>query len=199
MSGIVAFAHDLRQSLSQYLTNAEVSFRGSFANGGYDEYSDVDLDAHVRVPLDGAFFAGLVEFMTNGYGPALIRYDPDFREMTTAQGVRFSFYRLPVFWRVDLTVHSDQDAAQKWPSPFPEWAIGTSALMNLLWAIKCDRRGLTAAADHYFGCACDKLGQPRLGYTRPNVVEMLGRFQGRADTDQALAECVCRVLGTASG
>jgi hypothetical protein len=193
MRGVAAFAHDVRHALAECLA-AEVSFRGSFAHGGHDEYSDVDLDASVRVPLDGPFFTRLEAFLTGRYGPALVRYDPDFREVTTAQGVRFSFYRLPAFWRVDLTVRSDAAVGQKWPSPFPEWAAGTSALMNVLWAIKWDRRGNAAAADHYLGCACDKLGGPRLAYTALNALTLLGRLRGREDTDQLLAASVCQLV-----
>jgi len=123
MLGGAAFAHDVRHSLAEHLAPAEVSFRGSFAHGGHDQSSDVDLDAGVHVPLDGPFFARLEAFLTDRYGP-------DFRGETTAQGVRFSFYRLPVFWRVDLTVRSEVDVGRKWPSPFPEWSAGTSGCLT---------------------------------------------------------------------
>ena len=91
-----------------------------------------------------------------------------FRYSTTCQNVRFSFYQLPVFWRVDLTVISDRDSGKKWPSPFPEWATGTSALMNAVWAIKHYECGNGEDADHDLACACDKLGEERLKHSTPN-------------------------------
>jgi len=55
MLGIAAFAHEVRHSPAEHLAPAEVSFRGSFAHGGHDQSSDVDLDAGVPVPLDGPY------------------------------------------------------------------------------------------------------------------------------------------------
>ena len=76
-----------------------VDFRGSFANGTFDGFSDVDLQASVHVQLDAHFLADLETLLTRRYRPALIRYDPNYRETTTAQDIRFSFYDLPIFWR----------------------------------------------------------------------------------------------------
>ena len=54
---IVEFGESVRAALSNYLEPAIVEFRGSLANGMFDEFSDVDLRARVFVPLDAGFFA----------------------------------------------------------------------------------------------------------------------------------------------
>ena len=102
------FAHGLRASLARHLSPAMVSFRGSLAGDTHDEYNDVGLRADVHQTSDERFFSGLGRFLIGLYGPALVRYDPDFRHPNMAQDVRFSFYRLPVFWRVDLQILSDE-------------------------------------------------------------------------------------------
>ena len=183
---VADFARDLRGQLARLLAPAEVSFRGSFANGSYDEYSDVDLLAAVHRELDERFFSDLEVFLTGLYGPALVRYDPAHEKTTASQHVRFSFYELPIFWRLDLDVVSDKEAAEKWPSPFPSWPVGTSALMNVVWAIKHHKRGDGPLADHYLASACDKLGEARLRYSVENAMRILDRLQAMHDADAAL-------------
>ncbi len=180
---VADFARDLQDGLAHHLSPAEVSFRGSFAEGTYDQYSDVDLRADVHQELDKQFFSELERFLTGLYGSALVRYDPDFVHTTTAQNVRFSFYELPIFWRVDLDVVSDTDLGEKYPFPFPEWQIGTSALMNVVWALKYHRRGDGENADHYLASACDKLDGERLGYSTRNALKVLNELGEREDTD----------------
>ncbi len=184
---VADFAWDLRNRLTRHLPLAEISFRGSFAKGTHDEYSDVDLQANVHSQkLDKQFFFGLEHFLTGAYGPALIRYDPDFVHTPTAQNVRFSFYELPIFWRVDLDVVSDTDLGEKYPFPFPEWQIGTSALMNVVWAVKYHRRGDGEGANHYLASACDKLGSERLDYSTRNALNVLNQLGERGDADMFL-------------
>ena len=142
---VAEFAREVSDELADHLAPAKVSFRGSFAEGTNDEYSDVDILARVASELDSRFFSDVEELQTGLYGPALIRYDPDYRGNVDSQHVRFSFYELPVFWRVDLEIASDQATAEKGPSPFPRWEVGTSALMNVVWAVKYHRRGLREA------------------------------------------------------
>lgn len=180
------FARDVREELARHLAPAEVSFRGSFADGTHDEYSDVDVLAEVHAGLDGRFYSGLENLLTGLYGPALVRYDPGYQETTTAQGVRFSFYGLPVFWRVDLEVVSDRPLDEKWPNPFPEWRVGTSALMNVVWAVKYHRRGDERNADHYLASACDKVADERLRYSAENVLGVLERIRERGGADPLL-------------
>ncbi len=180
------FASDVREVLTEHLAPARVSFRGSFAEGTHDEYSDVDLLAEVHSEMDGRFFSALEDHLTGLYGPALVRYDPDHMDRHDSQHVRFSFYELPVFWRVDLEIVSDKAAAEKWPSPFPGWAVGTSALMNVVWAIKYRRRGKDGTAQRYLAAACEKLGARGVPGTAPNVLEVLDLLEVRGDVDEAL-------------
>lgn len=177
------FARDVRDRLAGHLSPAEVSFRGSFAEGTNDEYSDVDLLAEVHAGLDGRFFSALEGRLTGLYGPALVRYDPEHKDSLASQHVRFSFHEMPVFWRVDLEIVSSSETAEKWPSPFPEWRAGTSALMNVVWAIKYHRRGDEPKADHYLTSACDKLGAERLSYSDANALRVLERLGKREDVD----------------
>ncbi len=64
---VADFARDLQDGLARHLS-AEVSFRGSFAEGTYDQYSDVDLRADVHQELDKQFFSELERFLTGLYG-----------------------------------------------------------------------------------------------------------------------------------
>jgi hypothetical protein len=186
-STVAEFARDIRGELAHHLAPAEVSFRGSLAEGTHDEYSAVDLLAKVHSPLDRRFWSTLERRLTEQlYGPALVRYDPDYEETTASQNVRFSFYELPVFWRLDLTVVSDDPSSEKYPSPFPDWSVGTSALMNVVWAIKYQARGDSPSADHYLASACDKLGETRLRYSTENVLRILDRLWAEGEADLAL-------------
>jgi hypothetical protein len=188
------FAQAVREALAAHLDPCDLRFRGSCAAGKSDEYSDVDLLAAVHLELDGPFYEGLERHLCGVFGPALVRYDPDYRTNTAAQDVRFSFYRLPVFWRVDLTIESDIATRSKWPSPFPEWHLGTSALMNVVWAVKYERRGDREAASRLMACACDKLGADACGYTPERVVAFVKRLSERADTDPRLAAKLIETL-----
>jgi hypothetical protein len=181
-----AFGHAVRISLSTYLAPADVQFRGSMADGTFDEFSDVDIRASVSIPLDGLFFAGLEGYLTKHFGPALIRYDPDYRNATTIQDIRFSFYDLPIFWRVDLLVESDCDSGRKYPDPFPDWDTGSSALMNVIWALKYSGRGKLDDANHHIAKACEKLGLNRLNYTLKNALILVNELGRRQDVDAIL-------------
>ena len=76
-----------------------------------------------------------------------------------------------------MTVISDRELGKKWPSPFPEWSTGTSALMNAVWAIKHYGCGNGEDTDHYLACACDKLGEERLKYSILNTMKVLDLFR----------------------
>jgi hypothetical protein len=188
------FAEAVRNAVAAHLDLGDVSFRGSCAAGTSDEYSDVDLLAAVHRELDGPFYEALERHLRGVFGPALVRYDPDYRTNTAAQDVRYSFYRLPVFWRVDLILESDVPTPRKWPSPFPEWHLGTSALMNVVWAVKYEQRGDREAASRLMACACDKLGADACGYTPERVVAFVKGLSERADTDPRLAAKLIETL-----
>ena len=188
------FADDIRLKLVKHLAPAEVYFRGSFAASQQDIYSDIDLQANVHCPLDDKFYASLEKFLTEAYGQALVRFDPDFKNNSNVQNVRFSFYRLPVFWRIDLTIEADKEADKKHPSPFPEWATGTSALMNIVWAVKYHKRGDAKAATRLLGSACEKVCEKSIAYSPDQILAFIDRLCGRVDCDVHLAENLAQVI-----
>ena len=171
--------------LQKHLHPGKVCFRGSFASGDVDEYSDVDLQADVRVELTETFFKNIVKCLQDRFGTLSMRYDPDYKHDRMSQGLRINFHGLPVFWRIDLNITSDRDCSQKWPSPFPEWSVATSAFWNVAWAVKRSRRGKTDA-DHYMFCACNKLERETVNYSDANAIMLLSELSRRDDVDKVL-------------
>lgn len=191
---IADFAHDVRRTLAEHLAPATVMFRGSVARGDCDEFSDVDIETHVHTALDAAFFRDLEAVLVGRYGPALVRYDPEFTSDVRAQDVRFSFRRLPIYRRLDLLVRSDRVADQKYPCPFPVWSVGTSALMNVVWALKHLHRGNPTAAADFLGAASEKLGVGRAGSTLDEAVSLLDVMGARDDVDEKLRLDTCEAV-----
>jgi hypothetical protein len=185
MMTINQFGNEVLVILQKHLHPGEVFFRGSFASGNVYEYSDVDLQANVHEELTEAFFESIVKCLQDRFGALSLRYDPDYKDNRMAQGLRINFHSLPVFWRIDLNITSDRECSQKWPSPFPEWSIATSAFWNVAWAVKRSKRGKTDA-DHYMSCACDKLGRRRLDYSDANAMALLSELSKRPDVDKVL-------------
>jgi hypothetical protein len=193
MMTINQFGNEVLDLLQNCLKPGEVFFRGSFASGDVDEYSDVDLQANVHEELTGEFFDGIVKCLQERFGPLSLRYDPDFEHNRVAQGLRIDFRDLPLFWTIDLNITSDRDCSQKWPSPFPEWSVATSVFWNVAWAVKRSRRGKTDA-DHYMSCACDKLGLAKLGYSDANAIALLSELAKRPDLDKNLIPKLAREI-----
>ena len=182
---IKEYGNEVIALLSAHLRPGKVIFRGSFASGEVDEYSDVDLLAEVHQELDQSFLDSLTKCLQDRFGPLSLRYDPDYRDNRMAQGLRINFHGLPVFWRIDLSITSDHDSPQKWPLPFPEWSVATSAFWNVAWAVKRSKRG-KKDADHYMACACEKLKRPRLGYSQDNALLLLSELSQVPDADGVL-------------
>ena len=179
------FGNEVRDVLRRHFAPGSVTFLGSFASGKVDEFSDVDLEVNVHVELTEGFFDSLVECLRGHFGPLSVRYDPQQKNDRMAQNVRFNFHDYPVFWRIELDIRSNRDTLQKWPSPFPDWSIATSAFWNIVWAVKRARRG-ERDAHHYMNCACDKLGRPGLAYSDENVETLLSEFRKFPDVDSVL-------------
>ncbi len=194
MSNLETFANNLHRELACYLAPAEVSFRGSIASGTYDSYSDVDLFASVQVPLDNPFYSSLEEHLISLYGPALIRYDPEDRPNPRVQTMFITFYQLPLFWRLDLTLHSGIHTEKKFPDPFPSWNPCISALMNILWAVKSEKRHQIHIANHHLSCACAKLSIQPFPYDAGRLRDMLKEIMNRPDSDWVLVDKLIREL-----
>ena len=185
MMTINQFGNEVLTVLQEHLKPGKVSFRGSFPTGTVDDYSDVDLQADVHQQLTQSFFEGITECLQNRFGPLSLRYDPDYKDDRMAQGLRINFHEFPVFWRIDLNVTSDLDSLQKWPTPFPDWSVATSAFWNVAWAVKRAKRGKTDA-DHYMTCACDKLDRTGLDYSDENALTLLAELSESSEVDEVL-------------
>ena len=142
------FGSNVLEVLQGHFGQGAVAFRGSFASGAVDKYSDVDLQADVDEALTQDFYDRLVNCLQSSFGPLSLRYDPDSIDDRMSQGLRINFDDLPVFWRVDLSITSSRDCSGKWPSPFPKWSVATSAFWNVAWAVKRAKRD-QADADPY--------------------------------------------------
>lgn len=179
------FGNEILAVLRRHFAPGRVNFRGSFASGQVDEYSDVDLEVNVQVELTQGFFDSLSACLKKHFGAFSMRFDPQQKDDRMAQNIMFNFHDYPVYWRVDLGIRSDRHTAHKWPSLFPEWSVATSAFWNVVWAVKRARRG-ERDADHYMFSACEKLGRPRLAYSRENVEILLSELCECHDVDRVL-------------
>ena len=186
MMTIQQFGNDVLTALQQHLPLGKVTFRGSFASGQADEYSDVDVQADVHQELNQEFFDSLTRCLQERFGPLSVRYDPDQKENRMAQDLKITFHRFAVFWRIDLNIKSDRDCPKKWPSPFPDWSIPGSAFWNVVWAVKHGNRGKTEIADHYMFSACDKMRRPHLTYSEDNARTLLSELAAFEEVDKTL-------------
>ncbi|MDE3000053.1 MAG: hypothetical protein OXU79_13335 [Gemmatimonadota bacterium] len=179
------FGNEAIDVLRRHFSPGKVNFRGSFASGQVDEYSDVDLEVNVQVELTQGFFDSLEACLERQFGAFSIRYDPQERHDRMAQNIMVNLHEYPLFWRIELNIKSDQDTSQKWPSPFPDWCVATSAFWNVVWAVKRARRG-ECDAGHYMFNACEKLGRPGLAYSVENVEILLSELCEFHDVDRVL-------------
>ena len=186
MTTIRRLGDDVLATLQQHLAPAEVTFRGSLLSGDVDEYSDVDLHARVRRRLDQEFFDSLAACLTERFGSLTVRYDPDYRDDTQAQVLKITLHEFPIFWRIDLAVTSDRDSPRKYPDPFPEWSVATSAFWNLVWAVKYGKRGRPQVADEYVAAACDKLQVDTVSFSNEGVRALLALLADTGDVDGEL-------------
>ena len=179
------FGNEVVEVLRRHFSPGTVNFRGSFASGKVDDYSDVDLDAKVHVELTQGFFDSLSACLKKHFGAFSVRFDPQQKDDRMAQNIMVNFHNFPVFWRLELDIKSDREASQKWPSPFPDWSVATSAFWNVVWAVKRARRG-EDDANHYMFSACEKLGRPGLDYSVENVETLLSDLCEFPDVDRVL-------------
>ena len=91
-------------------------------------------------------------------------------------------------------VTSDHVTSRKFPGPFPEWSVATSAFWNLVWAVKYDRRGQPDVADDYMAAACAKLSIRTMGHSANGVEQLLNRLAEKDDVDTELIDKLRGVL-----
>lgn len=183
---IQRFANDVVSTLRQHLAPGEVSLRGSFFSGDADEYSDIDLYAQIHQQLDQHFYASLLTCLNERFGSLTVRYDPAYQSDVQAQDLRITLHESPIFWRIDLLVTSDRESPRKYPDPFPDWSVATSALWNLVWAVKYGNRGKPEIADDYISAACDKLQIDKVGFSHNSVRSLLVVLMDTHDVDGKL-------------
>lgn len=179
------FGNEVLAVLRRHFAPGKVNFLGSFASGKVDQYSDVDLEVSVGVELTDGFYDSLSACLNKHFGAFSMRFDPQQKNDRMAQNIIVNFHNFPVFWRIDLDIKSDLGASQKWPSPFPDWSVATSAFWNVVWAVKRARRG-EKDADHYMFSACEKLDRPGLMYSHENVETLLSELCECHDVDEVL-------------
>lgn len=179
------FGNEVLAVLRRHFAPGEVSFFGSFASGKVDEHSDVDLEVNVGVELTQGFFDSVSACLKNHFGELSMRFDPQQRDDRLAQNLMVNLHEYPLFWRIDLDIKSDREASRKWPSPFPDWSVATSAFWNVVWAVKRARRGEDDAG-HYMVSACEKPGRSGLAYSNENVEILLSELCDCQDVDRVL-------------
>lgn len=83
-------------------------------------------------------------------------------------------------------VTSDRESLRKYPDPFPEWSVATSAFWNLVWAVKYGRRNRPEIASDYIAAACDKLQVDRLRFSNDSVRTLLVVLTNGDDVEDEL-------------
>ena len=188
------FADSVIATLREHLATGHVAFFGSHRTGEADKYSDVDIRVRIDMPLDDDFFTSLTACIEERFGRTTVRYDPDYRYDPQVQDLRLTLYDFPIFWRIDLVVRSDCLTARKFPDPFPEWSVATSAFWNLVWAVKYDRRNRPDVADEYMAAACGKLRIDTVAFSMQGVELLLDKLAERDDVDVELVDKLRGVL-----
>ena len=82
-----------------------------------------------------------------------------------------------------LVVTSDRESPRKYPAPFPEWSVASSAFWNLVWAVKYGKRGKLEVASDYMAAACDKLLIDRVRFSNDNLQTLLVVLASIDDVD----------------
>ena len=118
--------------------------------------------------------------------PLSVRYDADYRNDTQAQYLTITLHEFPIFWRLDLIVTSDLASSRKYPDPFPEWSVATSAFWNLVWAVKYVKRGKPDVASDYVAAACNKLRIDTSRYSNASAHALLALLADTGDVDGEL-------------
>ena len=95
------FGNEVLDVLRRHLGPGNVNFRGSFASGKVDDYSDVDLEARVHVELTQGFFDSLSACLKKHFGAFTVRFDPQQKGDRMAQNIMVNLHEYPLFWRID--------------------------------------------------------------------------------------------------
>ena len=137
---------DLAQRIVARLEKAApgstAELRGSLADGGADQYSDIDVFWEVPDVLFQESVAHLPEILYEVQPVESLRSDPDFQNSDKRRLIFVQFEGIPLFWRVDLeifaeSIHKDREYdVHNEDAKGDDWSLTHSALMNTVGAVK---------------------------------------------------------------
>ncbi|MHB6912042.1 hypothetical protein [Streptomyces sp. CB02959] len=163
-----ALAEAVRAALERDCPGSRTLLLGSLAAGTADDYSDIDIE---WVVPDRAFAVCLAraEGVLGRVQPvAEVRCDPDFRHSDRRRLLFVRFARLPLFWRLDLSVrtesvadHPDYDRDNpRARARDDEWSRPASALANAVGAVKALARHRPEEARGLLDRGFARIGEP---------------------------------------
>ncbi|MFB7629747.1 hypothetical protein ACFC0M_02165 [Streptomyces sp. NPDC056149] len=172
-----ALVDAVRVALERDCPGSRTLLLGSLAAGTADDFSDIDVE---WVVPDGEFAACLarVEGVLGRVRPvAEVRYDPDLRHSDRRRLVFVRFARLPLFWRLDLSVRAESVADETdYDRGNPaararedEWSRPASALANSVGAVKALARHRFDEARGLLDRGFARIGVPYEAGGDPNV------------------------------
>lgn len=173
-----ALAELLRAALLNSCPDSQVLLRGSLADGGADEYSDVDLAWIVPDSDLGRCAARLPEVLSPVAPVVSVRSDPDFQRSR---------------WRRLICVDLDNPAARG-----SDWSLPESAAMNAIATIKALRRGRSDDAEGLLSRGFDRIAatDPK-GSSWPQRITALAA--GAAEREPRLTELSAEVRAYLGG
>lgn len=144
----------LQRALADTLPTSSVVLRGSRAEGSADTFSDIDLEWHVGERGDEALLA--LPGALADVGPVeSLRLDPDTLPSGARRLVFVRIARWSLFHRIDLELTGSFGGPPPgWMRP---WPPAESAVMNVVAAIKAERRG-RGDVDGLLQRAADRVG-----------------------------------------
>lgn len=147
----LALAHQIKAAISAACPGSHAAVRGSLARQDADEFSDLDLLWTVPRSQFGTALGAAPAAIASVRPLLALRSDPDFQASTSRRLLFARLTGVPVWWRLDLEIVTDDprpsDGAPPVAAPVIPWDPVESALENALAAIKALGRGQVDHAD----------------------------------------------------
>ncbi|MGG2461053.1 hypothetical protein ACO0M4_14730 [Streptomyces sp. RGM 3693] len=174
-----ALADAVRAALEADCPGSRALPLGSLAAGTADDYSDIDVEWVVPDRAFAACLARVGGVLGRVQPVAEVRCDPDFRHSDRRRLLFVRFARLPLFWRLDLSVRAesiedDPDYDRDNPrarARDDEWSRPASALANALGAVKALARHHPDEARGLLDRGFARIGEPHEVREVPEVRE----------------------------
>ncbi len=160
---------EIQEHLIVAVPGSEVVLRGSLAEHRADSYSDIDLLWEVP---DADFIlaaTGLPLTLSSVRSIASLRFDPDFQLSAKRRLAFVRFAGVPLFWRVDLAIFAESIGRDpdydrdNLAARGNDWSLTESALMNVVAAVKAQRRGHPYLAAELLARGEERVGVKRAG------------------------------------